>query len=242
MTDAIDYKQIVRNVRISESPGGRFGTVLLVTLLPVPLVSLLYTIHSTITQTPASAYSLTTGYLFYGVVNLVVVGVLYALLMPNQRRSVFRFEWPSLNEVGAAIVAFVIGLGVYQVTSAVNSLLGYQLQGLSYSLTDPTAVVTVLVGAVVLAPITEEILYRGLVLETLTSRGFGPAIATVLMTVLFALIHLPNFGVAGTLFISVWGMLPAALRLKYENLSGAVLMHAMNNLFAYVIVVAAGWA
>jgi len=59
----------------------------------------------------------------------------------------------------------------------------------------------------VLAPVTEEILYRGLVLGALTSRGFGPVSATVLMTALFALIHLPNFGVAGTIFISAWGLL-----------------------------------
>ncbi len=62
------------------------------------------------------------------------------------------------------------------------------------------------------------------------------------MTALFALIHLPNFGVAGTIFISAWGLLPAILRLRYDNLSGAVLMHALNNLFAYVVVVAAGLA
>ncbi|KPN31070.1 hypothetical protein SY89_01812 [Halolamina pelagica] len=40
------------------------------------------------------------------------------------------------------------------------------------------------------------------------------------MTLLFAVIHLPNFGVAGTVFIAVWGFLPAILRLRYENLTG----------------------
>jgi hypothetical protein len=31
------------------------------------------------------------------------------------------------------------------------------------------------------------------------------------------------------------------LQLRYNNVTGAVVMHGLNNLFAYVIVVAAGW-
>jgi len=242
MTVAPALRRTLGTVRIDASPGDRLGTVLGITLLPVPLVSLLFAVHASLTGTPPGAYSLTTGYLLYGLVNLVVVVALYGLSTPEARAGVFRFERPSLREAGAALVAFVLGLGVYQVTAAVSAALGYRLQGLSYSLDDPTTVLVIVVGAVVLAPITEEILYRGLVLEALTDRGFGPASATALMTALFALIHLPNFGVAGTIFISAWGVLPAALRLRYDNLSGAVVMHALNNLFAYVVVVAAGWA
>lgn len=242
MTDPLSIRQMLTSVRLDESLGDRFGTVLVITLLPVPLVSLLYTVHSVFTDTPAGAYSLPSSYLSYGCVNLLVVALLYWLLTPDQRAAVFTFRWPSLSETVAAIVAFGAGLGVYQITAQLNALLGYQMQGLSYSLTDSMAVFAILVGAVILAPITEEILYRGLVLGALTSRGFGSVSATVLMAALFALIHLPNFGVGGTIFISVWGFLPAILRLRYENLSGAVLMHILNNLFSYVVVVAVGWS
>jgi len=242
MTDSLSPRELLGRARISEPPGDRFGTVLLLTLLPVPLVSLVYAVHSTATGTPAGSYSATTGYLFYGLVNLAVVGVVYVLLTPSQRAAVFRFRWPSSNETAAGIVCFVLGLGVFQATARLNARLGYELEGLSYSLTDPTAVAAVVVGAVVLAPVTEEILYRGLVLEALTSRGFGPVVATVAMTALFAVVHLPNFGVAGTVFVSVWGLLPAALRLRYDNLSGAVVMHVPNTLLACVVTVAVGWS
>lgn len=234
------FDDALRRVRLAEPLGDRLGTVLVITLLPVPLVSLLYAVHGTLTA-PGQTYSLAMGYLLYGSVNLLVVGLLYGLLTPHTRSTVFRFEWPSVSEVGTAIVAFVVGLGVYQVTARLSASLGYHLQGLDYTLSDPATVLVIVVGAVVLAPITEEILYRGLVLGVLTARGFGAVSATVIMTALFAVIHLPNFGVAGTIFVSVWGFLPALLRLWYENLTGAVLMHALNNLFAYVVVVAAGW-
>lgn len=183
-----------------------------------------------------------SGYLVYGCVNLLIVGLLFCLLTPARRSAVFVFRRSSFQETAAAIVAFAVGLGVYHLTARLNALLGYELQGLSYSIADPAAAAAIVLGAVVLAPVTEEILYQGLVLEAFTDRGFGPAAATLPMIGLFALIHLPNFGVAGTIFTAAWGVLPALLRLRFDNLSGAILMHALNNLFAYVLVVAVDWA
>lgn len=214
--------------------------ILAIALVPVPLTMLFFIVHSAVSGTPSDAYGLPMAYLIYGLANLITVGGLYALLSPRERNAVFRFSRPSVSELMWAIGAFLVGLGVYQLTSRVSAALGYELQGLSYSLTEPSTVVIIVVGAVIIAPITEEVLYRGLVLGVLLSR-FGVLSAIVIMTGLFALIHLPNFGVAGTLFISVWGILPAIMRLRFDNLSGAVTMHMLNNVFAYLIVVGFGW-
>lgn len=64
------------------------------------------------------------------------------------------------------------------------------------------------VGAVFLGPITEEVLYRDLILGTSLAQGFGIASAVALMTALFAALYLPNFEVTGTLFVSVRSLLP----------------------------------
>lgn len=201
-----------------------------------------FIIHSVVTGTPHAAYGLPMAYLIYGLANIATVGGLYALLSGDEREAVFRFARPSVTELSWAVAAFVVGLGVYQLTSRVSAGLGYELQGLSYSLTTPSTMAIIVIGAVVIAPITEEILYRGLILGVLLSRGFGAVSAVAIMTGLFALIHLPTFGVAGTVFISVWGVLPALIRLRFNNLSGAVLMHMLNNVFAYLVVVGLGWA
>ena len=218
----------------------RSWLVLAIAVLPVPLTSAFFILHSITTGTPGDAYGLPMAYLLYGLANVVTVGGVYALLSPDERPAVFRISTPSVTELGWAVGAFVAGLGVYQLTSRVSAAVGYELQGLSYSLSDPTTLVIVVLGAVIIAPITEEILYRGLILGVLLSRGFGAVSAVVIMTVIFALIHLPNFGAAGTLFISVWGLLPAILRLRFDNLSGAITMHGLNNIFAYLIVVGLG--
>ena len=216
--------------------------VFLIAVLPVPITTVFFIIHSIVTGTPREAYGLPLAYLIYGLANVVTVGVLYTLLSNEERTAVFRFTRPSITECGWTIAAFLGGLGVYQLTSRVSALLGYNLQGLSYSLTSPETVAIIAIGAVIIAPITEEILYRGLILGTLLARGYGVITAVVLMTVIFALVHLPNFGVAGTLFISVWGLLPALLRLRFDNLSGAVFMHMFNNIFTYLVVVGFGLA
>lgn len=220
----------------------RSWLLLAIAALPVLLTSAFFIGHSIATGTPSDAYGRPIGYLLYGLASIVTVGGLYVLLSSDEWAAVFRLSRPSGTELGWAVVAFAIGLGVYAMTSRVSAALGYELQGLSYSLSDPTTLAIIILGAVIIAPITEEILYRGLVLGVLLSRGLGVVSAVVIMTVIFALIHLPNFGVAGTLFISVWGLLPALLRLRFDNLSGAITMHGLNNVFTYLVAVGLGLA
>lgn len=220
----------------------RSWLLLAIAVLPILLTVVFFISHSIATGTPRGAYRGPMAYLVYGLANVVTVGGLYLLLSPDERAAVFRLSRPSGTELGWALVGFVVGLGVYQVTSRVSAALGYELQGLSYSLSDPTTLVIMILGAVIIAPITEEILYRGLVLGILLSRGLSIVSAVVIMTVLFALIHLRNFGVAGTLLISVWGVLPAILRLRFDNLSGAITMHGLNNVYTYFVVVSLGLA
>lgn len=220
----------------------RSWLLLAIAVLPILLTVVFFISHSIATGTPRGAYRGPMAYLVYGLANVVTVGGLYLLLSPDERAAVFRLSRPSGTELGWALVGFVVGLGVYQVTSRVSAALGYELQGLSYSLSDPTTLVIMILGAVIIAPITEEILYRGLVLGILLSRGLSIVSAVVMMTVIFALIHLRNFGVAGTLLISVWGVLPAILRLRFDNLSGAITMHGLNNVYTYLVVVSLGLA
>lgn len=224
------------------SLANRSPLLLVIAVLPVPLTSAFFIAHSVATGTPSEAYGLPMAYLLYGLANVVTVAAVYVLLSPEERGAVFRLARPSVTELGWAVGAFAVGLGVFQVTSRVSRTLGYELQGLSYSLGDSATLAIIVFGAVIIAPITEEILYRGLILGLLLTRGVSIITAIVSMTLVFALIHLPNFGVAGTLFISVWGVLPVILRLRFDNLSGAITMHGLNNGFAYVVVVGLGWA
>lgn len=86
-------------------------------------------IHGGLTGTPRAAYELPTAYLIYGPANIVVVGGLYVLLSNDEREVVSRFTRPSLTEIIRVAIAFVIGLGVYQITSRVGAALGTASEG-----------------------------------------------------------------------------------------------------------------
>lgn len=171
----------------------------------------------------------------YAAANLPVLAAL-ALCGRDRLRTLVPVERPSGRELDAAGVALAVGIGVYPVVEAINDALGLSFDGMGYSLGDPVAVAIVALGTVVVAPIAEEVLFRGVLLGTLLEREWHPVLAGGAVVVAFAAIHAPNFGAGGVLFILAWGTLPTALRLRYDDLSGAVLMHALNNAWVYLAV------
>ena len=217
---------------LMEMPG--LSVALSGAVLPVVLTSVLAA--AVVITRPMSDLGQLEAYALYGVSNVVVLGGLYALLSERARQAVAPFEAPSVRELGAAALSFVGGLVVYQVATRINAVLGTPMEGMNYALLDPVALTLVVFGAVIVAPLAEEVLFRGLLLGHLLDRGYSPVVAGLAVVVAFAVIHLPNFGVGGAVFILLWGTLPTALRLWFDNLTGAWLMHTANNLFAYVIV------
>lgn len=142
-------------------------------------------------------------YALYSGANVLVLLGLAAGLDRRTLAALTPIRRPSRREIGAALVAFPVGLGLYLVSTVINDTLGLSFTGMAYALTDPWTVALVGVGGVVVA---------------------------------FAVVHLPNFGAGGAVYVVLWGTLPTALRLYFDDLTGAVLLHALNNAFAYVVV------
>lgn len=206
----------------------------------MPVATVGFAVVGAATGTGPSEFTTPTAFLLYGLANLAVVSVAYAALAPDERRAAFPFRRPTARELLAAAAAFVVGLGTYSATSRATAALGYEMSGFSYSLSDPATLAVVIAGPVLVGPLVEEMLYRGLLLGGLLARGWSPLAAAAGMTLIFGAIHVPFFGVAGGVFVTVWGLLPTALRLRYGDLTGASLLHVANNAFSYLIVVALG--
>jgi len=100
-----------------------------------------------------------------------------------------------------------------------------------------------LVALLVVAPLVEETFFRGFLLKGLAESRAGPAVAVVLTSALWAVIHLQYdwFGMAA---IFVAGLLLGTVRLRTGSTWLAVLLHALMNATATVqtVVVAEGWA
>jgi membrane protease YdiL (CAAX protease family) len=112
--------------------------------------------------------------------------------------------------------------------------LSKEAQDLTDKATDPLGVVLLVVIVVVLAPVIEELFFRGL-FQRATYRRFGSALAIVFPAVVFGAVHLqPLQFPALVLFGLVAGMLVA----RFDRLGPAIWAHVGFNAIAVVSLLA----
>lgn len=93
-----------------------------------------------------------------------------------------------------------------------------------------SAVYLVAIVATFTAPLVEEVVYRG-VLYSAFQRAFGIPAAFILVTGLFALIHVPQYYPSySTIFLlTVLSVTLTAIRVKTNNLLPCVILHTLFN-------------
>lgn len=89
-----------------------------------------------------------------------------------------------------------------------------------------------LATAVLFAPFFEELICRGIVLETLRRR-WGKRISVVISALLFAIIH---FQPATAITALVAGLIFGTIYLRTESLFSTIILHALNNSIAYALI------
>jgi membrane protease YdiL (CAAX protease family) len=96
--------------------------------------------------------------------------------------------------------------------------------------------VLIVLGGVVIAAITEEIIYRGMLYATLR-RYLGPLTSIVVSAAIFAALHQMAYGF---LVLFVIGFLLAYLYERTGSLVASIVAHAAHNLLTFTIVLSAG--
>ena len=98
---------------------------------------------------------------------------------------------------------------------------------------DWRSTVILLISAMTVAPLTEELFFRGLVFNWL-KRFLHPLAAMVLQATVFALLHpFDDFHLA---VVFVFGLALAALYQWRKTLLAPILLHSMQNVVATVAV------
>ena len=217
---------------------GRLPMAVIAVALPVPLAIAFGMTHEALM--PSVEYGVAGKNITYGVASLLIVIAVYAMLGRRERAAVFNFSRPSKAELTWVLLGFPIGSALFLGAQTATSLAGFTMDGYEYTLADPVTVGAVVFGAVLVAPIAEEVLFRGLLLGGLLGRGIHPVVAGGVTILAFGCIHLAVLGIAGVVATCAWAVVPTALRLRYDNLSGAWLIHQINNIWSYLIVVAIG--
>ena len=108
----------------------------------------------------------------------------------------------------------------------------------------PGSAAVVVSGVVILGPIAEELLYRGLTLATALQSGRSPSAAIAISSAVFALAHLADpalFSAAGAVTLAVLflvGLLLGVLRVRSGTLGAPIFAHSGFNLMTLAILFA----
>lgn len=104
-------------------------------------------------------------------------------------------------------------------------------------LSDPTSMVLLAVLGVTLAPLCEEIVFRGF-LQPLLVRSLGAAGGVLLAGTLFGLMHLPEYGYSWrhAVLLSGAGSAFGWMRYRSGSTKAAVVMHAAYNGVFFVLL------
>lgn len=86
---------------------------------------------------------------------------------------------------------------------------------------------TALLAFVVVAPVTEELLFRGWLLPSLRDR-YGMAFAIIASSLLFGAVHLPG-GPSAFAYATLGGFLLAAVAVRTRSTLGSIALHAGVN-------------
>jgi uncharacterized protein len=175
-----------------------------------------------------------SGLFQYAVMLAIVLGIAAGgpareLLALRRPRS-----WP--RAIG---LAFLVLVGTFVLTAALQPLGNPgDEQGLLPDGWDSTRATPFFANAVliaVLGPIVEELMFRGLGYSLL--RPFGPAVAIVVVGVLFGTMH----GLLIALpILSAFGIGLAYMRHRTDSVYPGILLHALFNAIALIAAVAAG--
>ncbi|MCP3977855.1 MAG: CPBP family intramembrane metalloprotease [bacterium] len=149
----------------------------------------------------------------------------------RERSKIGRWFSVSLREIAFGIVGAAGLLGIGALYTLVLGWFDYRSQDFMTMLTDGLPMRgLMLVGGVVLAPMAEELYFRGRLFD-LVSRSRGPAVAVLVTSVCFGIMHMIPVYVPITMLM---GALLGYLRHVSKGLVAPILAHALNNLVAFL--------
>lgn len=217
---------------------GRLVVLLAMTALPVLLttgiMSLLAIARSGRSVTWLSPNVFSHG--VYALSNWATFALVWAVAGSNGLRGHglrWRLTW---GRLGAALAGFVAGVAIYLAVTWIQRRIGVPTTGgMSFRSLSPPELAVLAFAAAVTAPFCEEVFFRVLWVGGLARRT-PVGVAATLSIVAFAAIHFPYFGLGGVLFISVWTVVPLLLFLRTGDFSTSLVMHTINNVWAYLIV------
>lgn len=189
--------------------------------------------------------SITAQFLFILIAeSLVVLGVcLFVWQYKNGLKAIGirRPRWTDplygLGAVPVYLIAYLIAVSI--ITYLIPGLNVNEKQQLGFNnVSGAVQIILTFISLVILPPIAEEILFRGLLYSSL-KKNLPTIVAVIGTSLLFAIGHLPEGGSAGPLYIAaidtfILSLFLIYLREKTGGLWASMTLHALKNGIAFI--------
>ena len=165
-----------------------------------------------------------------------ISGVLVALVLYWEQRPLasIGLQRPTVKTIGLGVGGFIANLVVFTLLNPIINALGLGTTQEAVRAYSPLSIwITVLLA--VTAGITEEIIFRGYLLERIEEATGALWVGAVLSAVIFTLLHLPQWGAGATLQIGIWTAIVTVYYIMTRDLGATILLHVLNDLFNIVI-------
>ena len=173
--------------------------------------------------------------IFASVAGMFLVGLFYCLFSKTDINSTIPF---SRVKFGRLMAMIAVGITVAIAADYITELLSYNLKtvgmhnnvDLETHASTPLDNVLSVLSVAVIPPLSEEFLFRGILLGRL--RRFGNGFAIIFSSALFALMHM---NIVQIPFAFVVGLVMAFMTVKANSLLPAILIHFANNFRSVLI-------
>ena len=169
-------------------------------------------------------------YLLYAVVGLVVFGIWYYKAFVKKGD---RVKFSQCFGVKSVVATVLVVVGFYFSINAVLTLISQLLPELMASYNEilelagiGTNPLVTLIYAVLLGPVLEELVFRGVIYSYLEKSGIRPTFIILITGIMFGFVHLNV--VQGT-YAAVLGFLFGFLRYKYRSIKLTIFAHILLN-------------
>ena len=192
--------------------------------------------------------------LFWLVVPVQNLGIIGALVWLGRRRGYgnparelgLRVEprqgWWVLAGAGALIALGLLTAGLLELLGVESRQNAQTILEMMFETRGTVTVAAVVIGVVILGPVAEELLYRGLTVQTVLQGGRPPALAATVSAAVFSLVHLADpslFSTAGAVTLTtlfLLGLFLGAVRIRTGGLGAPIFVHSGFNLTSVLAV------
>ena len=172
----------------------------------------------------------------YALVQAASVGVVFIVAFPYRRRAEGFLDAVNVRPLIGGVAAACLLAGAFlqlplaEVGNLVQELWPISFEELArrHRLINPTTWlggISALLALVLVAPVTEELLFRGWLLRDLAAR-YGKTAALIWSSVLFGVVHLE---LSAIIYATLAGFILGAVALRTRSTLGSIAMHAGVN-------------